>query len=185
GSDARHNNDFFGGDLQGLIDKLDHVQALGANVLYLTPVFQAASNHKYDTADYHRIDPAFGTNADFTRLTREAARRRIRVVVDTSLNHTGADSRYFDRYGNFGGQGAYSGSVIRADSPYASWYRFDPTQVDPDKRFTGWVGVTDLPELDKASPAWRDFAYRAPDSVTKRWLDADAGAAGWRMDVAP
>lgn len=183
GSDSRHNNDFFGGDLQGLIDKLDHVQALGANVLYLTPVFQAASNHKYDTADYHRIDPAFGTNADFTRLTHEAARRGIRVVVDTSLNHTGADSRYFDRYGNFGGQGAYSGSVIRPDSPYASWYRFDPTQTDPDKRFTGWVGVTDLPELDKASPAWRDFAYRAPDSVTKRWLDA--GAAGWRMDVAP
>lgn len=183
GSDRRFNNDFFGGDLQGIIDQLGHIQALGANVLYMTPIFQAASNHKYDTADYHRIDPAFGTNADFERLVREAAQRGIRIVLDTSLNHTGADSVYFDRYGRFGGRGAYSGSVIRRDSPYASWYRFDPTQGDPDRRFTGWVGVTDLPELDKASPAWRDFAYRAPDSVMKRWLDK--GAAGWRMDVAP
>lgn len=183
GSDALHNNDFYGGDLQGLIDKLDHIQALGANVIYSTPLFQASSNHKYDTADYHRIDPAFGSNADFERLTREAAKRGIRVVPDTSLNHTGADSLYFDRYGNFGGRGAYSGSVIRPESPYAAWYSFDATQADPDRRFKGWVGVTDLPELDKASPAWRDFAYRAPDAVMKRWLDA--GAAGWRMDVAP
>jgi glycosidase len=183
GSDALHNNDFFGGDLEGLIRKLDHIQALGANTLYLTPIFRAASNHKYDTADYHQIDPAFGSNADFTRLTQEAARRGIRVVLDASLNHTGADSVYFDRYGHFGGQGAYAGSRIRPESPYASWYRFDATQTDPDRRFKGWVGVTDLPELDKASPAWRDFAYRAPDSVSKRWLDA--GAAGWRMDVAP
>lgn len=183
GSDARYNNDFFGGDLQGLIDKLDHIQALGANVIYSTPLFQAASNHKYDTADYHRIDPAFGSNADFERLTREAGKRGIRIVIDTSLNHTGADSVYFDRYGHFGGRGAYSGGVIQPESPYATWYRFDPTQADPDQRFTGWTGVTDLPELDKTSPAWRDFAYRAPDSVMKRWLDA--GAAGWRMDVAP
>jgi cyclomaltodextrinase len=183
GSDALHNNDFFGGDLEGLIRNLDHIQALGANTLYLTPIFRAASNHKYDTADYHQVDPAFGSNADFTRLTQAAAQRGLRVVLDASFNHTGADSLYFDRYGHFGGQGAYAGSRIRPESPYASWYRFDATQADPDKRFKGWVGVTDLPELDKASPAWRDFAYRAPDSVTKRWLDA--GAAGWRMDVAP
>jgi cyclomaltodextrinase / maltogenic alpha-amylase / neopullulanase len=183
GSDALHNNDFFGGDLEGLIQKLDHIRTLGANTLYLTPIFRAASNHKYDTADYHQVDPAFGSNDDFARLTREAARRGIRVVVDASLNHTGADSVYFDRYGNFGGRGAYAGSRIRPGSPYASWYRFDAAQADPDKRFKGWVGVTDLPELDKSSPAWRDFAYRAPDSVTRRWLDV--GASGWRMDVAP
>ena len=183
GSDAHYNNDFFGGDLAGIIDKLDHIAALGANVLYLTPIFRAASNHKYDTADYHQVDPAFGTNADVERLTREAGRRGIRVVLDASFNHTGADSRYFDRFGNFDGIGAFEGGRIRPDSPYASWYSFDPSQTEPDKQYRGWVGVTDLPELDKASRSWRSFAYGAPDSVTKTWLDR--GTAGWRMDVAP
>ncbi len=183
GSDAVYNNDFFGGDLAGIIDKLDDIRELGANTLYLTPIFKAGSNHKYDTADYLQVDPAFGSNADFERLAREAARRGMRIVLDTSLNHTGSDSVYFNRYGNFPGRGAFQNGRIDPGSPYASWYRFDPTQKDPDRQYQGWVGVTDLPELDKASPALREFFYRAPDSVMKRWLDL--GAAGWRMDVAP
>ncbi|WP_284614520.1 glycoside hydrolase family 13 protein [Aquabacterium humicola] len=183
GSDAVHNNDFFGGDIAGIVDKLDHLRALGVNALYITPLFAAASNHKYDTADYHQIDAAFGSNEDFVRLTREAARRGIRVVPDMSLNHTGSDSIYFDRFGRHPGTGAFEAGRIRADSPYASWYRFDPTQTEIDKQYRGWVGVRDLPELDKASPDFRRFAYGAPDSVTRTWLQR--GAAGWRMDVAP
>ncbi len=183
GSDEVYNNDFFGGDLAGIIDKLDYIKELGANTIYMTPVFRAASNHKYDTADYRNVDPAFGSNADFERLTQEAARRGIRVIPDASLNHTGSDSIYFDRYGNFGGQGAFAGGKPNPKSPYYSWYSFDPKQADPDKQFKGWVGVTDLPELDKASAGWRDFAYRKPDSVTRLWLNR--GASGWRMDVAP
>ena len=190
GSDAVYNNDFFGGDLAGLIDKLADIRDLGVNTLYLTPVFAAASNHRYDTADFHRIDPALGSNADFERLTREAARHGLRVIVDTSLNHTGSDSIYFDRFGNHArgpdgrpNTGAFANGRIQAQSPWASWYRLDGTQTDPDKQYSGWAGVVDLPELDKDAPAWRDFAYRAPDSVTRRWLQA--GAAGWRMDVAP
>lgn len=183
GSDAHYNNDFFGGDLAGLIDKLDDIQDLGANTIYMTPVFKASSNHKYDTADYTQIDPAFGSNADFERLTREAARRGIRVILDTSLNHTGADSVYFNRYGHHGRDGAFQGGSVNPASPYASWFRFDTTPPDPDKQFKGWVGVTDLPELNKADPGLRDFFYRRPDSVMKQWLDR--GAAGWRMDVAP
>ena len=183
GSDEHFNNDFFGGDLAGIIDKLDYIKDLGANTIYMTPVFRASSNHKYDTADFKHIDPGFGSNADFERLAREAAKRGIRVIPDTSLNHTGADSIYFDRYGNFKSGGAFEGSRIRPQSPYASWYTLDPTQPNPDKQFKGWVGVTDLPELDKASPAWRNYAYRDPDSVMKLWLDR--GASGWRMDVAP
>jgi cyclomaltodextrinase / maltogenic alpha-amylase / neopullulanase len=183
GSDSYFNNDFFGGDLEGIISKLDYIQSLGANTLYMTPVFRAASNHKYDTADYRNIDPAFGSNADFERLTKEAAKRGIRVIPDASLNHTGSDSLYFDRYGNFGGSGAFARGKPNPASPYYGWYTFDTTQKDADKQFKGWVGVTDLPELDKASPGWRDFAYRAPDSVTRLWLNR--GAAGWRMDVAP
>jgi cyclomaltodextrinase len=183
GSDAVYNNDFFGGDLAGIIDKLDYIRELGANTIYMTPIFRAASNHKYDTADYRHVDPAFGSNADFERLTREAAKRGIRVIPDTSLNHTGSDSIYFDRYGNFGGQGAFANGRANPASPYASWFKLDPSQPDPNKQYQGWVGVTDLPELDKASPAWRQFAYGAPDSVMKLWLDR--GASGWRMDVAP
>lgn len=183
GSDAHYNNDFFGGDLAGLTDKLDYIAALGANTIYMTPVFKASSNHKYDTADYTQIDPGFGSNADFERLTREAARRGMRVITDTSLNHTGADSVYFNRYGNHGSQGAFQDGRIHPASPYAAWYSFDGTQKDPDRQFKGWVGVTDLPELNKADPGLRHFFYRDRHSVMKQWLDR--GAAGWRMDVAP
>jgi len=186
GSDAVFNNDFFGGDIAGIIEKLDYIRELGANTLYITPMFRAASNHRYDTADFKTIDPALGSNADFTRLTQEAARRGIRVVPDTSLNHSGSDSIYFDRFGNFaagGNIGAFANAKIRPDSPWASWYRFKPDAPEPDKQYQGWVGVADLPELDKNAPGWRDYAYRAPDSVTRLWLQR--GAAGWRMDVAP
>jgi len=183
GSDDVYANDFFGGDLAGIIEKLDYIKSLGANTLYINPLFRAASNHKYDTADYTQIDPHFGTNADFERLCREASRRGMRVIPDTSLNHTGSDSLYFDRYDKYPGVGAFKGEHVRKDSPYADWYHFDPAQRDPSKQYRGWMGTPDLPELNKASPSWRAFAYGAPDSVMKQWLDR--GAAGWRMDVAP
>ena len=183
GSDGVYNNDFFGGDLQGIIDKLGDIADLGANTIYMTPIFQAASNHKYDTADYTRVDPGFGTNQDFTRLTAEAAKRGIRVILDTSLNHVGTDSIYFDRFGKYGGQGAFAGGRINPASPYADWFRFDPSQAAPERQYSGWVGVTDLPEVNKSSASFRRFAYGAPDSVMKQWLDR--GASGWRMDVAP
>ncbi len=183
GSDAHYNNDFFGGDLEGIIQKLDYIQELGANTLYMTPVFKAASNHKYDTADYLQIDPGFGTNADFIRLTAEAAKRGIRVLPDTSLNHTGNDSVYFNRFGNHGSAGAFQGGKINPQSPYADWYTLDASQSDPARQYKGWVDVADLPELNKASRGWRNYAYGANDSVMKTWLDR--GAAGWRMDVVP
>lgn len=183
GSDALHNNDFFGGDLAGIIEKLDYIQSLGANALYLTPVFRAPSNHKYDAADYKQIDPAFGTNEDFVRLCAEAAKRGIRVIPDTSLNHVGADSPYFNRFGNFPAGGAFDNGKINPASPYASWFKFKPDEKDPNKQYQGWVGVSDLPEIDKSSPSFRAYAYGDKDSVTNFWLDR--GAAGWRMDVAP
>lgn len=175
--------DFFGGDLQGVIDKLDYIAALGANTLYLTPVFEAASNHKYDTADYRNIDSNYGSNADYQRLTAEAARRGLRVIVDASFNHTGADSIYFDRYARYGGAGAFGGGRINPGSPYADWYSFTPGAGAPDQQYRGWLGVSNLPELNKASPGFRAFAYGDPDSVTELWLQR--GASGWRMDVAP
>lgn len=183
GSDNVYCNDFFGGDIAGIIEKLDYIKSLGANTLYITPMFRAASNHKYDTIDYKNIDPHFGSNEDFIHLTREAEKRGIRVIPDTSLNHTGSDSLYFDRYAKYDSHGAFRGAKVQPDSPYADWYRFDTSKSDPDKQYTGWIGVQDLPEIDKSSPSFRQYVYGADDSVMKIWLDR--GAAGWRMDVAP
>jgi glycosidase len=183
GSDDLYGNDFFGGDIAGITTQLDYIAALGTNALYLTPIFRAASNHKYDTADYRNIDPHFGTNAEFEKLTREAKKRGIRVVLDTSLNHSGSDSIYFDRYAKYPGLGAFEGGHIEPASPYADWYHFDATQTDPSKQYRGWTGARDLPELNKASPSFREFAFAGNDSVMQLWLDR--GAAGWRMDVAP
>ena len=183
GYDEIYNNDFFGGDLAGVIDKLDYIKELGANTIYLTPIFKAASNHKYDTADYTQVDPGFGTNADFVRLCAEAAKRGIRVLPDASLNHVGSDSPYFNRFSNYPAGGAFDGGHINAASAYADWFSFDKNEKDADKQYKGWVGVADLPELNKASKSFRAFAYGNKDSVMKQWLDR--GAAGWRMDVAP
>lgn len=183
GSDAHYNNDFFGGDLLGIIEKLDYIKELGANTIYMTPIFHAVSNHKYDTADYGNIDPHFGDNEDFKTLCKEAAKRGIRVLLDVSLNHTGSDSVYFDRFNNFKSNGAFADAKINLKSPYADWYSFDTTKTDPEQQYKGWVGVRDLPELNKASPSFREFAYGGKDSIMKRWLDR--GASGWRMDVAP
>jgi cyclomaltodextrinase / maltogenic alpha-amylase / neopullulanase len=188
GSDDVYNNDFFGGDLAGVIEKLDYIKALGANTIYMTPIFRAPSNHKYDTADFREIDPYFGTEAEFIRLTSEAAKRGIRIVLDTSLNHVGSDSIYFDRYGNYAKtqkppQGAFANSTVNPGSPFASWFSFDTSKSNPDQQFKGWTGISDLPEIDKSSRAFRAFAYGDPDSVMKHWLDR--GAGGWRMDVAP
>jgi len=183
GSDKYASNDFYGGDLAGIIEKLDYIRDLGANTIYMTPVFRAASNHKYDAADYRHIDPSFGKDDDFNRLTAEAAKRGIRVIPDASLNHTGSDSFYFDRFGKYDTNGAFRNAKINPSSPYASWYTFKPNEAAPDKQYTGWTGAMDLPELNKASPDFRNFAYGAKDSIMNIWLDR--GAAGWRMDVAP
>ncbi len=179
--DNTYNNDFFGGDLAGIIEKLDYLKTLGVNTLYINPIFEAGSNHKYDTADYLKVDDSFGSNDDVTKLTEQAKARGIRVILDTSLNHTGSDSAYFDRYANFPETGAFEGAKIQSDSPYADWYSFFPDKTQPDQQYSGWGGPT-LPELTE-SDSFKDFAFRKPDSVMKTWLDR--GTAGWRMDVAP
>lgn len=105
--DGIWNNDFFGGDLQGIIAKLGYLQELGVGAIYLNPIFEATSNHKYDTADYERIDQMFGTNEDFYELAEESKRRGIQIILDGVFNHVGDDSRYFDRYGKWPDIGAY------------------------------------------------------------------------------
>ena len=167
-------DDFYGGTLKGIEEKLPYLQDLGVGVLYLNPIVEARSNHRYDTSDYLRVDPILGTNEDLERLCAAAEERGIRVILDGVFSHTGADSRYFNRYGSYPGKGACQGK----DSPYYSWYDF---RSYPNE-YRCWWGFKDLPEVDETNPKWQHFVITGQDSVVKTWLRR--GAAGWRLDVA-
>lgn len=183
GDDEHYNNDFYGGDLQGIIDELDYIASLGANTLYINPIFEAPSNHKYDTSDYLRIDDNFGDEAVFDALVAEAEARNIRILLDTSLNHCAADSVYMDRYGKYPDSlGAFEDETIRVDSPFYDWFEFNPDATNPDQMYNSWLGISTLANLKESEP-WKSFAFGADDSVTRTWLRR--GVAGWRMDVTP
>ena len=135
-NDRRGNlcaNDFFGGNLRGIGEKLDYIEGMGVTALYLNPIFKSSSNHKYNTGDYHMIDPSFGTEADFIRLCAEAKKRGIRIVLDGVFSHTGSDSVYFDIEGKYGGDGAYQ----NPHGPYSTWYTFTHW---PDE-YESWWGL--------------------------------------------
>lgn len=168
------NCDFFGGSLQGILSKLDDLADFGVTVLYLNPVFESASNHRYNTADYRAIDPMLGTEDDFHHLCQEAKRRGIRVILDGVFNHTGSQSRYFNADGFYSDTGA----AQSPDSPYYHWYSFHPWPADYD----AWWGIRTLPAVREDAPDYRDFIIRGQDSVVWHWLRA--GASGWRLDVA-
>ncbi|MDO5414290.1 MAG: 4-alpha-glucanotransferase [Bacillota bacterium] len=173
---------FFGGTLQGIREKLFYIKSMGAGAIYLNPVFLASSNHKYDTADYMMIDPGFGTEEDFKALCDDARKLGIRVILDGVFNHTGADSKYFDQFGNYGDADSKDprrlGACAGPESPYYNWYRFEEF---PDK-YDCWWGVGDLPNVEENEPSYRKFIYGGDDSVVAKWLRA--GASGWRLDVA-
>ncbi|MDD2220742.1 MAG: glycoside hydrolase family 13 protein [Clostridia bacterium] len=167
------NDDFFGGNLRGIISKLDYLQSLSVNCLYLSPIFRAASNHKYDTGDFRQIDPAFGTFEDFQQLAAEADKRGIRLLLDGVFSHTGDDSRYFNKYGNYSDLGAYQSP----NSPYYQWYKFNHYPDDYDC----WWGIKTLPEVDEDNLNYRDFIC-GEQGVVRYWLRN--GAGGFRLDVA-
>lgn len=166
--------DFFGGNLQGIEEKLPYLQNLGVTVVYLNPIFKAASNHKYDTGDYHQIDPSFGTNEDFSRLCKKAKEYGIRILLDGVFSHTGEDSLYFNKYGHYPGLGAYQSTK----SPYYGWYKF---RRHPDD-YVSWWGVKTLPETNEDDPSLRSFLLTGENAVAIKWLRL--GASGWRLDVA-
>lgn len=166
--------DFFGGNLEGVRRKLPYLAGLGIRCLYLNPIFEASSNHKYDTGDYHRIDPMFGDEEAFRRLCREAQATGISVILDGVFSHTGSDSRYFNRYGTYDSVGAWQSP----DSPYSSWYTF----TRYPQEYSCWWGDPSLPNVNELEESYQDFIARAPDSVIRHWMEA--GARGWRLDVA-
>jgi len=165
------NNMFFGGDLWGVTEKLDYIASLNVNCLYLSPIFEAASNHKYDTADYLKVDSAFGGDEALRTLVCEAKKRGIHVILDGVFNHTGADSRYFNKFGTYDGPGAYQSK----ESPYYKWYAF---KEYPDS-YESWWGIDILPHIRSDEPDYRHFIY---DEVVEKWMGF--GIAGFRLDVA-
>ena len=166
-------NDFFGGNLAGVEKKLDYLAEMGISAIYLNPIFKAYSNHKYDTGDYMQIDPMFGTEADFERLTKAAEEKGIRIILDGVFNHTGSDSRYFNKKGTYDSIGAYQSE----ESPYSSWYRF----LEFPDEYESWWGIDTLPQVEENSKEYQDFILTGEDSVVKHWLRK--GASGWRLDV--
>ena len=168
------NRDFFGGNLAGITQKLDYLQSLGVETVYLCPIFEAAENHRYGTADYSRIDPMLGTNQDFEALCDELHKRGMRLMLDGVFNHTGYVSRYFN------GDGFYpeAGACQSEDSPYRSWFQFK----NWPEEYESWWGIYSLPAVNENDPGYRDFIFGGEHSVVRRWLRA--GADGWRLDVA-
>ncbi len=165
------NNMFFGGDLYGIVEKLPYIASLGASTIYLSPVFDAASNHKYDTADYLSVDVMFGGDEALRLLCREAERYGISVMLDGVFNHTGSDSLYFNLDGHYGDGGAYRSK----SSPYYPWYNFH----DYPDSYECWWGIKILPRVKSDSDEYLDFIC---EKVVPKWMAA--GVRHWRLDVA-
>ena len=167
------NSDYFGGDLEGIIQKLDYLQSLGITCIYLNPIFEAHSNHRYDTADYTKVDPLLGTKEDFIRLCKEANKRGIHIILDGVFNHTGSDSIYFNRKGRYQTLGAYQSQ----DSPYYDWYQF----YQWPEQYACWWNFETLPNVNETNETYNAY-INGTDGVIQTWLKA--GADGWRLDVA-
>ncbi|MEG0771955.1 glycoside hydrolase family 13 protein [Clostridium sp.] len=165
---------FYGGNLQGVIEKLSYLKNLGVTILYLNPIFEATSVHKYDTGDYMKIDPMFGDEEKFKDLCKKAKDQGIRIILDGVFSHTGDDSVYFNKFGNYEGIGAYQSQ----ESLYFKWYQFTRYPNDYDC----WWGVKSLPNVKELEPSYMDFIINSENSVINKWLKL--GAMGWRLDVA-
>ncbi len=167
-------NDYLGGNLRGITENLDYLKKLGVEILYLNPIFESGENHRYSTADYKKIDPYLGDDADFDALIAACNKRKIRVILDGVFSHTGADSRYFNKYGHYDSVGAYQSE----QSPYYPWYSF---QKHPDS-YECWWGFRNLPNVREDNEVYLDYITNPEHGVLKYWQDR--GVAGWRLDVA-
>ena len=168
------NRDFFGGSLAGIEEKLDYLKELGITTIYLCPIFESDSNHRYNTGDYDKVDPMLGDEEDLRRLCEKARARGMHVMLDGVFNHTGNNSRYFNALGAYPSLGA----AQSPESPYYDWYSFHHW---PD-RYDCWWGIHTLPAVNESRPSYIEFIIEGDESVIRRWLRA--GADAWRLDVA-
>ncbi len=166
-------NDFFGGNLAGIKEKLPYLKDLGVDLLYLNPIFESGENHRYSTSDYEQIDPYLGTNEDFKALCAAAKEQGIRIVLDGVFSHTGANSRYFNKEGLYPEAGAYQSK----ESPYYHWYRF----TDFPDRYESWWGFDTLPCVEELAPDFMEY-INGEQGIARLWMER--GAYGWRLDVA-
>ncbi|GBG96773.1 glycoside hydrolase family 13 protein [Lactococcus termiticola] len=167
--------DFFGGNLQGIIQKIPYLKELGVTAIYLNPIFSGTSNHRYDTNDYLEIDSMLGTEEDFKALVKALHDEGMRLVLDGVFSHVGKNSRYFNLSGDYGDD---EGAAKNPNSPYFSWFKFNDYPND----YKSWWGIVDLPEVDKDNEDFQAFIYGNPDSVLDKWTAS--GIDGWRLDVA-
>ena len=173
--DGIWNADFYGGDIKGIIDKLDYIHSLGVSILYLSPIVWSQSNHRYDTADYEKVDPYAGCNDDLKELCDKAHKMGMKVILDAVFNHTGNDSKYFNQYGQFPELGAYQSK----DSKYYPFYKkyYSNNQV----YFGYWWGMPNLPVCDGNNKEWQQYIY-GENGVIDLWFKL--GIDGLRLDVA-
>ncbi|WP_162826121.1 maltodextrin glucosidase [Escherichia marmotae] len=164
---------FYGGDLDGISEKLPYLKKLGVTALYLNPVFKAPSVHKYDTEDYRHVDPQFGGDGALLRLRHNTQQQGMRLVLDGVFNHSGDSHAWFDRHNRGTG-----GACHNPESPWRDWYSFsdDGTALD-------WLGYASLPKLDYQSESLVNEIYRGEDSIVRHWLKAPWNMDGWRLDV--
>ena len=167
------NNDFYGGNFRGIMEKLDYLESLGVTILYLNPISKSFSSHRYDTGDYKTPDPMLGTEADFTALCDAAHKKGMKVILDGVYSHTGSDSLYFNKKGTFDSVGAYQSK----ESPYYDWYSFFEY---PDS-YNSWWSFDTLPTVQKMTPSFIEYIITGKDSVVEHWLKA--GCDGFRLDV--
>ncbi len=166
-------NDYYGGDLKGITEKLPYLSELGVNCIYLNPIFEAHSNHRYNTANYLKIDPLLGNENDLKNLCEKAEKFGIAVILDGVFSHTGDDSIYFNKYKRYDGIGAYNSK----ESEYINWFNFKqwPNSYD------SWWGITTLPETNELNPDFKEY-ITGKDGVIRHWMRC--GVKGWRLDVA-
>ena len=165
-------DDFFGGNFNGIREKLDYLEELGVGIIYLSPIFKAYSNHRYDTGDYLKVDELLGTEDDFKRLLDAAHEKGMKVILDGVFNHSGADSLYFNKFGTYDSLGAYQSK----SSPYYDWYYF---KKFPDE-YACWWGCDNVPDLNKSNKDYRALVF-GKNGVVEKWQKL--GADGWRLDV--
>lgn len=183
--------DFFGGTLQGIKEKLPYIASFGVDCIYLNPIFQSRSNHRYDTGDYFKIDPLLGTEDDFRELCAAAEKYNISLLLDGVFSHTGADSKYFNKYGRYDSIGAWQEKTENKISCFTSWYKFagvegstvPAAKIDGKRKliYESWWGHTNLPNVRETELSYKNFIC-GEDGVLAYWLKA--GARGYRLDVS-
>lgn len=171
-TNERVNRKCYGGNFEGIISKLDYLKDLGTTMIYLSPIFEASSSHKYNTGDYSKIEPMFGGEVAFKKLIREAKKRGIEIILDGVFNHTGSDSVYFNKYGRYDCVGAYQSKK----SKYYDWYDFE----EYPNKYSSWWGVKSLPETREDSTFPEYIAGKR--GIIEKYMDM--GVSGFRLDVA-